>query len=192
MSSASYAQRVSRPVGWWGMAIFIATEATLFGALIGAYFHLRFRTHPWPPHGVPDPKVLLPVILTLVLVTTSVPMQGAFVAARRGRVGIARLALLVALLIQAGYLAMQLTLYLDDLDKFSPSATSYASIYFTLVGAHHAHVFVGLLLTAWMLLRLLGGATMYRLVGLQAIAFYWHFVNVLALVVTLVQIFPSL
>ena len=49
MSSASYAQRVARPNGWWGMAVFVATEATLFGTLIGTYFFLRFDTAEWPP-----------------------------------------------------------------------------------------------------------------------------------------------
>lgn len=192
MSSASYAQRVSRPVGWWGMAVFVATEATIFGGLIGTYFYLRFHTASWPPHGIVTPRVLAPVLLTVCLVATSVPMQLAFRSARRDRLAAARVLLLIALAVQAAYLAFQLHYFLVDLDAFSPNATAYASIYFTLIGAHHAHVFVGVLLTAWMLLRLLGGVTPYRLVGLHATVFYWHFVNTLALVVTLVQIFPSL
>ena len=192
MSSASYAHRVARPNGWWGMAVFVATEATLFGTLVGTYWYLRFRAVHWPPLGVPDPEVLLPVVLTLVLVSTSIPMQLAFVSARGGRLGATRLLLAVALLVQAGYLAMQIHLFVDDLHHFWPSATAYASIYFTLIGAHHAHVFVGILLNAWLLLRLSTGLTTYRLVGLQSTTFYWHFVNVLAVVVTLVQISPSL
>jgi cytochrome c oxidase subunit 3/cytochrome c oxidase subunit I+III len=141
---------------------------------------------------VPDPKVLLPVVLTLILVATSIPMQLSYNAAREGRLGATRPLLGIALVVQAGYLAMQLHLFVDDLDKFSPSATAYASSYFTLVGAHHAHVAVGVLLNAWLLLRLTTGLTRYRLIGLQTATFYWHFVNVLALVVTLVQISPSL
>src|SRR5947209_7192819 len=185
-------RRVARPNGWWGMAVFVATEATLFGTMVGTYFYLRFQTRQWPPHGVPDPKVVLPLVLTGVLVLTSVPMQLAFASARRGRLGFARLALLVALIVQAGYLAMQLQLYLDDLHTFSPNASAYASIYFTLVGAHHFHVLVGIMLNAWLLLRFAGGITNYRLVALQATTFYWHFVNVLALAVTLTQVSPSL
>ena len=192
MSSASYAQRVSRPVGWWGMAVFVATEATIFGSLIGTYFYLRFHTSPWPPHGIPAPRVLAPVLLTLGLVTTSVAMQLAFRSARRDRVGLTRALLFLALAVQVAYLILQLHSYLVDLGDFSPNATAYASIYFTLTGAHHAHVFVGILLTAWIQLRLLTRITPYRLVGLQSIVFYWHFVNALALVVTLVQIFPTL
>jgi heme/copper-type cytochrome/quinol oxidase subunit 3 len=192
MSSAPYAQRVARPNGWWGMAVFVATEATLFGTLIGSYFDLRFKAHEWPPAGVPDPKVAVPLILTAALVATSLPMQLAFVFARRRVASLSCLALLVALVVQCGYLAVQIHLYVDDLHRFSPSETAYGSIYFTLVGAHHAHVFVGILLNIWLLLRLTSGVTTYRIVGVQSVAFYWHFVNVLAVVVTAVQLSPSL
>ena len=185
-------RRVARPSGWWGMVIFVATEATLFGTMIGTYFYLRFRTLHWPPTGVPEPKLVVPLVLTGVLVLTSVVMQLALGSAARGRLGLARLALLVALIVQSGYLAMQIHLFIGDLDKFSPNATAYASIYFTLVGAHHFHVLVGILLNAWLLLRFAAGLTNYRLVGLQATTFYWHFVNVLAVVVTLTQVSPSL
>jgi len=186
------AHRVARPSGWWGMAIFVATEATLFGTMIGTYFYLRFQTPRWPPAGVPDPKVVVPLVLTGVIVLTSGLMQLAFASAQGGRLGVVRIALTTALIVQSGYLAMQLHLYLDDLHRFSPNASAYASIYFTLVGAHHFHVLVGMLLNAWLLLRLLTGITNYRLVALQATTFYWHFVNVLAVVVTLTQISPSL
>ena len=192
MSTAPYAQRVARPNGWWGMAVFVATEATLFGTLVGSYFDLRFKAQQWPPAGVPDPKVAVPLILTTVLVATSVPMQLAFVFARRRVASLACVALLLALVVQCGYLALQIHLYVDDLHRFSPSETAYGSIYFALVGAHHAHVFVGILLNVWLLLRLASGVTTYRIVGVQSVTFYWHFVNVLAVIVTVVQISPSL
>ena len=184
--------RAARPNGWWGMAIFVATEATLFGTLIGTYFYLRFTNPSWPPAGVPEPKVLAPLLLTAALVATSIPVQVALNAARRDRVRLAQLALILALVVQAAYLVLQLRLFVDDLDAFSPNASSYASIYFTLLGAHHFHVVVGMLLEAWLVLRLVSGLTRYRLVGLQATAFYWHFVNVLAVVVVLTQVSPAL
>jgi cytochrome c oxidase subunit III len=184
--------RAAKPNGWWGMAIFVATEATLFGTLIGSYFYLQFTNPTWPPPGVPDPKVLAPLLLTAALVATTIPLQLASRAARHGRVRAAQLALLLALVVQAAYLGIQLHFFTSDLDSFSPNASSYGSIYFTLVGAHHAHVLVGILLNAWLLLRFATGVTPYRVVGLQSTVFYWHFVNVLAVIVTLVQISPSL
>ena len=76
--------------------------------------------------------------------------------------------------------------FADDLSKFSPSDSAYGSIYFTLVGTHHLHVLVGILLELWFFLRLFGGVTRYRDVGLRATAFYWHTINVLAIAVTIV------
>jgi cytochrome c oxidase subunit III len=174
------------------MVVFVATEATLFATLIGSYYDLRFKTPQWPPAGVPDPKVALPLILLAVLVATSIPVHLASVFARRGLAGPSVLALLVALVLQSGYLALQIHLYVDDLHKFTPQGSAYGSIYFTMVGAHHAHVVVGILLEVWLLLRLLLGTTAYRAVGLHATAFYWHAVNVLAIAVTIVQLSPSL
>lgn len=176
MTVAPYSQRAAKPNGWWGMAVFVATEATLFGTLIGSYYDLRFKTPQWPPAGVPDPKVALPLLLLAVLVSTSLFVQ---LAVRQ------RLWLVAALVLQIGYLTVQISLYADDLGKFTPQGSAYGSIYFTLIGAHHAHVLVGILLEAWLLLR-------PNLVGLQASAFYWHAVNVLAIAVTLVTLSPSL
>ena len=183
---------VARPNGWWGMAIFVASEATLFGALLATYYYLRFKALHWPPPGVPEPNVALPLILTGILVATSVPMQAALRAARTGRRPAALLALVVALAAQAAYFGVQMHLFLGDLDKFSPGKSAYGSSYFTLLGAHHAHVAIGLLLNLWFLLRLSGGLTTYRVTGLWATTFYWHFVNALAVLVVLTQLSPSL
>lgn len=182
--------RLARPNGWWGMAIFVATEATLFGTIIGTYYYLRFNTVHWPPPGVPEPKLTLPIVLTAILVATSIPMQLAYSAAARGRLAAARAALLVALVLQGGYLGMQLHLFVHDVHAFPPSGSSYSSIYFTMLGAHHLHVAIGILLNVWILLRTATGLTKYRLNGLRAITFYWHFVNVLALCVLGTQLSP--
>jgi cytochrome c oxidase subunit 3/cytochrome c oxidase subunit I+III len=181
-------RRVARPNGWWGMAVFVASEATLFGTIFGSYFYLRFNSPHWPPHGIEAPKVVVPLVLTGVLVATSVPMQLAFFAARAARIGLAWLFVFVSLVVQCGYFAMQIHLFLSDLDKFQPSGSAYASIYFTMLGAHHFHVFVGMLLNLWLLARLAGGLTNYRLIALQTTTFYWHFVNVLALCVVGAQL----
>ena len=183
---------VAHPSGWWGMAIFSASEAMLFGALLGTYYYLRFKALHWPPPGTPAPKVALPLVLTAVLVGTSVPMQAALRAAREGRLGATRLALVAALAVQATYFGLQLHLFLGDLAKFTPGEHAYGSIYFTLLGAHHTHVAVGLLLDVWLLLRLATGLTRYRLTALWAATFYWHFVNTLAVLVVLTQLSPSL
>jgi len=177
--------------GVWGMLLFAATEAGLFGTLLGSYFYLRFSSAQWPPPGIEAPSVALPLALTAALVLTTVPVVLAVLAARRGRIGAAWLLVALAVLVQAGYLAWQVVLFADDLGRFSPSETAYGSIYFTLLGAHHGHVALGLLLELWVLARLARGVTTYRVVALQAVALYWVFVNAMAVLVVAAQVSPS-
>jgi heme/copper-type cytochrome/quinol oxidase subunit 3 len=185
-------KRLSLPSGWWGMALFIGAEATLFGTLVATYFYFRFSSVKWPPAGVPEPKVALPLILTGVLVASTVPVFFGSRAARSGRVRATWLFFFVALLIQGGYLGVQVHEFTSDLARFSPQDTAYASIYFTLIGVHHVHVAVGMLLELWVLGKLLGGLTSYRLTGVRVTAFYWYFVATAAVAVVLTQVYPAL
>ena len=180
------------PLGVWGMVMLIFTEASLFFVLIGAYWYLRFRNTGWPPHGVPDPKVALPLILTGVLLLSAVPVVLAARAVRTGFARAARGLLAFSILVQLGYLAVQITQFRLDFLDFKPSGSAYGSVYFTLVGLHHLHVIVGILLSATILAKLTKGVTPYRETGLRAIAWYWCFVAGLAVPVVFTQISPSL
>ena len=93
----------------------------------------------------------VPLVLALVLAATSVPVQLSLRSARAGRVAAARRLLLLAVLVQAGYFAMQTSLIEDDLAKFTPQESAYGSIYYTMLGAHQAHVALGILLELWLL-----------------------------------------
>jgi heme/copper-type cytochrome/quinol oxidase subunit 3 len=170
-------------VAFWGMAMLVASEATLFGTFIGSYYYLRFTTAHWPPPGTPEPRVVVPLILVGVLATTSLPMQLAAAAARRARLWAARVCLVWALVVQCGYLGYEIHDYLDQLHRSTPQDNAYGSIYYTLLGADHAHVAIGILLVVWLLWKLARGLTMYRLNAVQVVAFYWHAVNVLTLIV---------
>jgi heme/copper-type cytochrome/quinol oxidase subunit 3 len=186
------AARRGVPAAWWGMAMLVAAEGTLLTVFVATYFYLRFKNVTWPPAGIPEPRVVLPLLLAGVLVLTSGPMQLASASARRGRLGVARASLLLVLLVELGYLAVALWLYQDDLGKFTPREHAYGSIYYTLLGADHAHVLVAALLNAWVLVKLVGGLTRYRMNALLAATFYVHAVNVLTVVITLTIVSPAL
>jgi cytochrome c oxidase subunit III len=196
-SAAGLAARVERrrrsmPAGWWGMALLIATEFTLFASLIASYFYLRFQASTWPPAGIEAPSVTLPAVFTGILVASCAPVYGAVRMARAGRRPAAWGLLAVALAVQGAYLGLQLWLFVDDLNAFSPADTAYGSIYFALLGIHHVHVAVGLLLDLWLLGVLAFGLTNYRLIALRLIAMYWYFVASVAVLVLLTQLYPSL
>jgi heme/copper-type cytochrome/quinol oxidase subunit 3 len=174
------------------VALFIAGETTFFGLMIASYFYLRFQNTHWPPVGVEKPKVALPLILTAILVASVVPLIGAVRAGLAGKVARAWVLLLVAFVVQGGYLGVQIHEFLSELDKMSPHASAYSSIYFTMLGAHHLHVAVGLLLELWLLGKLPGGLTNYRLIALRVTALYWYFVAVVGIAVVFTEIYPSL
>ena len=178
-------ERPSKPSAWWGMVMLIASEATLFGAFIGTYFYFRFRAPQWPPDGIPEPRVVVPLILLAVLLASSIPMHLASQAASAGRVGAARLFVLAALALQAGYFAWAVHDFSAQLQMFDITRDAYSSIYYVLLGADHAHVALGILFNLWLLAKLVRGLTTYRVHATQAIAWYWHAVNLLTLVVIL-------
>jgi heme/copper-type cytochrome/quinol oxidase subunit 3 len=170
-------------VAIWGMAMVIASEATLFGTFIGSYYYLRFSTPHWPPHGTPEPRVVVPLILVGILATTSLPMQLAAAAARGGRLWATRFLLAWALVVQCGYLVYEIHDYANQLRVSTPQDNAYSSIYYVLLGADHAHVAIGILLVVWLLWKLARGLTLYRLNATRVVAFYWYAVNVLTLIV---------
>jgi cytochrome c oxidase subunit 3/cytochrome c oxidase subunit I+III len=184
--------RRAQPSGWWGVALLIATEATLFACLIATYFYLRFRTGEWPLGGIEKPSVTLPLLFTAMLVATAIPMFLSVRAAKAGAVRAAWWLLFGAAAVQATYLGLQIHLLIDDLHSFSPQTNAYGSIYYTLVVTHHAHVAIGLAIDAWLLWKLSRGITDYRLIALRVAAVYWYFVAVAAVAVVLTQLYPSL
>lgn len=192
MSTALTPRRGTLPNGVWAILLVIATEGAFLGCLIAAYLYLATRVPEWPPPGVPEPRVLAPVLLTALLVVTTLPVLAASFLARRGGVRGAWLLVFSALVLQAGYLAAQIWLFQDDLSKFSPTGSAYGSAYFTLLGAHHAHVVAGLLFDLWLLVRLLGGLTPYRATAVRVAAWYWVFVAGIGVLITLTVISPAL
>jgi len=167
----------------WGMAMLVAAEATLFGTFVGTYYYLRFESVHWPSPGTSEPRVVVPLIMVGILITSSIPMHLAARAVRRGRLWTTRLLLAWALAVQCGYLAWATHDYVQQLHHSAPQDNAYSSIYYVLLGADHAHVAIGVLLVVWLLWKLTRGLTMYRLNATQAIAFYWHAVNALTLIV---------
>ena len=81
-------------------------------------------------------------------------MQLASGAVRAGRAALGQLLLGAALVVQCGYLAYQLHDLDGQLAQFRPGRDAYASVYYTLLVADHAHVALGVVLAAWLVIRL--------------------------------------
>lgn len=185
--------RVAQPNGWWGMVLFLCSEATIFGSLIGTYYYLDFRVAHWPPTGVELPRVTAAAIATGALAATAPMLWAAVRACRRALRRPAMAWITFALAVQAAYIGVQVVLYRDDLMHFSPRGSAYGSIYFTVLAADHAHVILGLLLDLALLWKLWRhGLDNYWLIGARGLALYWYVVIAVTVLVLLTVLTPSL
>ena len=179
-SSLPHTAHGPRAYGWWGMAWLIATEATLFAMLIASYFYLRFRSAPeWPPSPIEAPELALPLVMSAILLSSSIPVHFAELAIKKGNVRGLRVGLAIGALLGATFLGITWGIeWPEALHRFTPRTNAYGTMYFTVTGFHGAHVVVGLLLSVWTQVRAWKGAfSAERHLTVQNFTMYWHFVD---------------
>jgi len=166
-----------------GMLLFIASEVMLFGSFFTIYFFVRVVNAPaeWPP-----PPFELPVFVagvnTAILLTSSFTMHWALQAIKRGNRAGMQAGLVLTLALGLTFLLTQIREY--SRIGFSPSDDAFGSVFFGLTGLHGAHVFVGLTLLTFTTIRAFRGhfsAEAHH--GVEIPGIYWHFVDVMWIVV---------
>ena len=168
---------LGNPTGWWGVVFLLVTEAGLFASLLMAYFYTRSTAGVWPPPGIEPPELRLPLIMTVLLLSSSVTMIWAELSIRRGNQGGLRLGLALSWLLAASFLVLQVVEYSRETIGLTDGA--YGSAFFTITGIHGLHVAGALLLMAVIQVRAwLGHFDRNHLLAVSAGALYWHFVDV--------------
>ncbi len=180
---ANKSSRIDAPL--LGMYLFIISEIMLFGAFFTAYFFIRVVADaPWPAEGEHLPK-LVAGINTAILVSSSFTMHWAQEGARNENRAALRVGMLTTFLLGLTFLCVQINEYVFI--GFSPADNAQGSIFYGLTGLHGAHVFVGLTLLSFATIRSFRGhftAKEHR--GIEVPGIYWHFVDVMWIVVYLV------
>ena len=178
----------SRAFGWWGMVWLIVTEATLFAMLIASYYYLRFRSpSEWPPGDIEPLQLELPIIMSVLLLSSSIPVHFAESGIKKGNQRALRIGLACGWLLGATFLALTWVVeWPEILHEFGPTTNVFGTMFFTITGFHGSHVLVGLLLSAWIQVRAWHGAYVpNRHLSVQNFAMYWHFVDVVWIAVFL-------
>ncbi len=164
----------------FGMTVFLASEAMLFAGLIGGYIVLRLSSATWPPSpDLPKLPVLLTGINTIFLVASSFTYHFAEVAVKKGKKGLPWM--FVTVFLGTLFLCVQAYewYHMHHEGLWFNTGGAYGSSFFVLTGFHGLHVFVGVLMIAWGLLRQLGGAYTAQSHTYRILAgMYWHFVDV--------------
>jgi len=166
-----------------GMLLFIASEIMLFGSFFTAYFFVRVVNNApeWPPAPFHLP-VFVAGVNTVILLTSSFTMHWALQAIKRGNRWGLQAGLVLTLALGLTFLLTQIREY--SRIGFAPSDGAFGSVFFGLTGLHGAHVFIGLTLLTFATVRAFRGHfTPEEHRGVEIPGIYWHFVDVMWIVV---------
>ena len=176
-----------------GFILFIASEVMFFGGLFAAYFIARADNVQWPPHHLLEElkaageassasaefhlELLLPLIATCLLVTSSFTIQYSVMQIAKGnRTGMIWF-LFISLVLGVIFLIMQMYDYAQL--EFTARDTIFGTTFYVLTGFHGAHVAGGAIFMIVVLVRGLGGQfSAKHHEAVEACSLYWHFVDV--------------
>lgn len=161
-----------------GVIVFLLAETMIFLGLFGAFLIYRTVLPAWPPEGTPDLELLLPGINTIILISSSFVMHKGQSAIKKNDVKGLRLWFAITAIMGAIFLVGQLYEYSHL--EFSLTTNLFASAFYVLTGFHGLHVTVGLLLILAVLFRARDPQhyTAEEHFGVEASELYWHFVDV--------------
>ncbi len=168
--------------GMLGMLLFIISEIMVFGAFFTAYFFIRVvGGAEWPAEGTELPKAIAGVN-TLILLSSSVTIHWALESIRHGNRRGLQAGMLTTFLLGATFLFIQINEYVHI--GFAPHDFAQGSVFYGLTGLHGAHVFVGLTLLLFVVIRSFRGHfTPEEHRGVEVPGIYWHFVDVMWVIV---------
>lgn len=187
-----------------GMWVFLGSEVMFFTALIGSYIILRVGA----PEAWADPNEILAVPITAVntflLICSSVTMVKAFASVQEDNKEALKWWLVATLIIGTAFVGVQMYEYTQLVHEgFVPSGYVpgselaeraahgelpasvgiYGSTFYTMTGFHGFHVTMGVIcmsFVTWKAFRGKYSATDHR--GVEVIGLYWHFVDLVWIV----------
>ena len=183
----------------WGMVWFIFSEVMFFAALFGALFYTRHFSVPWlgdtpilwpnydanwPTAGpaikdsfTPMAAWGIPAINTLVLLSSGATVTWAHWGLMKNNRLQLKVGLALTILLGAIFLILQLHEYQSA--DFTIKTGVYGATFYILTGFHGAHVTLGAIMLTAILGRVLAGHfTSNQHFAFEAVSWYWHFVDV--------------
>jgi len=184
----------------WGMAWFIFSELAFFLGFFGALFYARIITVPslaeaqllWPgfaaswPTAGPGLKTALtpvsawglPALNTLILLTSGATVTWAHWGLQKGRQTQLKLGLALTVVLGVIFVSLQIYEYAEA--EFSIRDGIYGATFYMLTGFHGFHVILGTVMLAVIFFRAWAGHfTPGHHFAFEAVAWYWHFVDVI-------------
>jgi heme/copper-type cytochrome/quinol oxidase subunit 3 len=185
-------RRIDDKRGTFGMALFIASEATLFTVLFFTYYFVAKGNDRWKIEEPPKLHYSLPMLA--ILLTSSGVLYWGEQQVKKGKLRAGRLAMIGTVVLGLGFLGMTYFEFTETLLHLTPRTDAYGSIFFTTVTLHGLHVCTGILMMLWVLMlprwepRRRPPHRPYHNVAL-----YWHFVDtVWVFIIILYYVAPNI
>ncbi|MCK9487197.1 MAG: cytochrome c oxidase subunit 3 [Dehalococcoidia bacterium] len=176
------------------MWIFLASECLFFGTLISTYLIFKGQSLVGP---YPDDILDIPLtsLSTFVLLMSSLTMVLAVYGAQHGRLGMMKAMLFATILLGVGFLGFQVYEFRHFAHVgLNLGTNQFGASFFVLTGFHGLHVGIGV---AYLISLLFGsmrrsGLGKDRALWVDTAGLYWHFVDIVWIVVfTVVYLIPS-
>src|SRR5437667_4452357 len=175
------------------MWTFLGSECMFFGSLIGTYLVYRGRYLP----GQLTPKDVFEIPYTSVsafaLLMSSLAMVLALAAIQRGDIKRLKVWLLVTAALGLIFLGGQVYEFTSfGAEGLNPSVSTFGTSFFVLTGFHGAHVTMGVVwLLSLFMLAARGQMNQARSLDVEIAGLYWHFVDIVWIIIfTVVYLIP--
>ena len=169
----------SRKLGIW---MFIVADAATFAALLLAYGYVRVANPDWTHPFAFWPSIANGIVMTVVLLTSSLTVIAAVLAAQAGRKAAALRWLGATMLLGTLFAALHLREWMSMLGEgWRPfrnplgGTPLVGATFFSVTGLHLLHVLVGVIVLAVIALGYRRGR--FDAGHLETTGLYWHFVD---------------
>jgi cytochrome c oxidase subunit 3 len=167
-----------------GFIIFLCSESVIFLAFFSGYAILRTSALDWLPPGVEGLEWRTPLVNTIVLISSSGTMVLAEQFKAREKLWLFRGFWLLTMAM-GGYFLVGQAVEWSGL-AFGFSSGTFGGTFYLLTGFHGLHVATGILLMAIMLVKsFIPGNYTGGEQGVQATSLFWHFVDVIWIILFL-------
>jgi cytochrome c oxidase subunit III len=169
--------------GTIGIALLIVTESVLFAMFVAVYLVYSGRSLNGP---YPKDVLEIPIIASICLLSSSLTVYFAEHALQKGKLGSFKLWWTVTILLGLEFListGLEWRKLIVE-DHLTISTNLFGTTFYSLVGLHASHVIVGLSFLSFVLLATLGGFPIQTQVRrVMFLSWYWHFVDVVWIIV---------
>jgi cytochrome c oxidase subunit 3 len=166
-----------------GFLLFLVSDCVLFSSFIFAYLYLRNSGQGWPPPGIPRLDVAFAAVNAAVLFGSGATMHYALENWKHGNFMRYMWLLIATIVLGAAFVGGQVyeynrLIFVEHVSWWGSGI--FGASFFTLTGMHGMHVSLGVIYLVVLLLQSASGVyTKSKYFGITAGTLYWHFVDVI-------------